>query len=116
MMADSDDQAMLSRFDAGDVSRRDLSVDSFDRKRETEAYAESVTTGGWALVLVTEETIGWHNPDGPSVYKLKRKSAGWRGHAGGIEVPPSYTKNLQIAIDRASEWLAANPVDEEGDG
>ncbi len=106
-------QAMLSRFDAGDVSNRDLSTETRERRRFVEEYAREVTAGGWSLVLVTEETVGWHNPDGPGVFRLICEAGRWRGEHARRKIGSSF-EDLQDALDWAGEFLAKNPV-EDGD-
>jgi len=106
-------QAMLSRFDAGDITNHDLSTETWERCHAVEEYAEEQTAGGWALVVVTEDTVGWHNPDGPGVFRLVREAGRWRGVRASQRVGSSF-EDLQDALDWAGEFLAKNPV-EDGD-
>lgn len=111
-----DDQSILSTFDAGDTDDVDLSIDEegYDHEghREVKAYAKDVTTGGWELVLVKHDYIGWHDPDSYRTYKLERGAAGWHGVYRGRDSSPSYTEDLQDALDGAAEFMAENPVGE----
>ena len=108
---------MLSKFGAGDTRNVDLSIDDSDGhdgdgRREVKEYAERITAGGWELILVKADTLGWHNPNGYGTYKLEKRKAGWHGTTGTREVDPQYTDDLQQALDAAGEYMAENPVDQ----
>lgn len=116
-MSDDTDQQLLSTFGGGDTDDLDLSLPEdgvdLDAKREVRDYAERVTAGGWELVNVTADKISWWNPDGPEVYWIERKSAGWHGVRGKRDTRPHYTDDLQDALDGAGDWLADNPVERD---
>ena len=108
-------QTMLSRFDAGDTSNVDLELpDGYDpEKRErVREYAEQVTTGGWELTFIGDGVIWWQHPDKSIVkmYKIERSDAGWHGYRCNRQVRPSYTDDLQEALDGTGEWMADNPL------
>lgn len=116
-------QQMLSKFDAGDTTNLDLSLPKGgidpEARREVKTYARDVTAGGWEFCAVTNDRINWWNPDGPGVYYIERKKAGWHGVHNGRDASPHYTGDLQEAIDSAGELLAQNPVErdeQDGDG
>lgn len=101
-------QTVLSRFDAGDLDDKNLSVDTLERRREVREYAPEA--GGWEVCVVTDDGVSWWNPDGPGVFRLRREGGRWRGVHGGQSVGLS-EGDLQDALDAVGDWLAANPVD-----
>lgn len=86
-----------------------------DAKREVEAYAEDVATGGWELCSISTDRVAWWDPDGPKTYWIERKKAGWHGVRSGRDVTPTYTEDLEVALDGAGEFMASNPIKTEGD-
>lgn len=110
-------QAMLSEYDAGDTSIVDLSADGVSDRREVKEYADSLDTGGWEDVVVTEEKIWWNHPRKTSMKnaRIERTNHGWSGYRRDRSVGPSNEDDLQTAIDRMAEWLRENPVGGEAD-